>query len=227
MFMKGRLIVIDGADGSGKATQTALLSKRLKKSGKKVIAIDFPRYYDNFFGAFIGECLAGRHGNFLAKDPYVASVLYAADRFESSNRIKEWLNKGYIVIADRYVSGNQIHQGGKIGSGKRRRKFLNWLDMMEHKIFAIPRPDVIFYLDVPERLAHVLSHKKTRKKKYLRGKKDVAEENVSHQRRSRRAALLLVREFKNWVKIECARKGKMFSREYIHEQIFSHVSKRL
>ena len=101
---KGRLIVIDGTDGSGKATQVKLLQTRLKKEGYRVKTLDFPQYQENFFGGFIGECLTGDHGNFVSLDPYIASVLYAADRFQSKEKILGWLKKGEIVILDRYVS---------------------------------------------------------------------------------------------------------------------------
>jgi len=111
--MKGKFIVFDGNDGSGKQTQAKLLIERLEKEGHKIRIIDFPRYYDNFFGKFIGECLTGKYGDFIGIDPHIISVIYAADRFESSKEIKEWIDKGYIVLADRYVSANQIHQGGK------------------------------------------------------------------------------------------------------------------
>ena len=101
---KGKLIVIDGIDGSGKATQVALLKKRLEQAKMKVKTIDFPRYQNNFFGALIGRYLSGVYGDFISMDPRVASVLYAGDRFESSEQIRAWLNAGYTVIADRYVS---------------------------------------------------------------------------------------------------------------------------
>lgn len=86
---KGKLIVIDGTDGSGKATQVALLMKRLKKEGHTVKMIDFPEYYKNFFGEFIGHCLSEQYYNFLHVHPKIASVLYAADRWESSVEIKK------------------------------------------------------------------------------------------------------------------------------------------
>ncbi len=86
---KGKFIVLEGVDGSGKATQTKLLIERLKKEKIKVKSIDFPQYYNNFFGEFIGECLRGDYGDFINLDPKIVSVLYAADRFESNQKIKE------------------------------------------------------------------------------------------------------------------------------------------
>jgi len=111
---KGKFIVIDGTDGSGKATQTKLLEIILKKNGYRVKTIEFPQYKKNFFGKLIKEHLQGLHGNFLSVNPYLASTLYAADRYESKQKIEKWLAEGYTVIADRYVSANQLHQGGKI-----------------------------------------------------------------------------------------------------------------
>lgn len=143
---KGKFIVIDGIDGTGKATQAALLVQRLRREGKKAKAVEFPNYYKNFFGKLLGEYLSGKYGDFIEMDPHVASVLYAADRFESSGQIRRWLAAGYTVVADRYVSANQIHQGSKITDEADRRLFLHWLEKMEYEVFKIPRPDLILYL---------------------------------------------------------------------------------
>ena len=151
--IKGKLIVIDGTDGSGKATQVSLLETALKKSGYKVKLVDFPEYYNNFFGKFIGHCLTEQYYNFINVHPKIASVLYAADRFESSKEINSYLEKGYIVLANRYVSANQIHQGGKIKNAKKRSEFIKWLDEMEYGVFKIPRPDLVLYLSVPLELS--------------------------------------------------------------------------
>ncbi|MBP6912141.1 MAG: hypothetical protein KBB88_02995 [Candidatus Pacebacteria bacterium] len=121
----GKLIVVDGTDGSGKATQVELLRKRLIREGYKVKVVDFPEYYKNFFGAFIGHCLAEQYYNWVNIHPKIASIAYAADRFESKDEINGWLEKGYIVISNRYVSANQIHQGGKIASKKNGKLFWN------------------------------------------------------------------------------------------------------
>ena len=111
---KGKFIVLDGNDGSGKATQSRLLADKLSAEGIAAITMDFPAYDRNYFGALLGECLAGKHGDFLHMDPKIASTLYMLDRFESSGDILEALEKGKVIIADRFSSSNQIHQGGKI-----------------------------------------------------------------------------------------------------------------
>lgn len=221
----GRLIVIDGIDGSGKATQVKLLAEKLKKLKIRVKTIDFPRYNDNFFGQLIGEYLSGAYGDFIQTDPRVASVLYAADRFESNLQIKQWLAAGFVVIADRYVSANQIHQGGKIANSKKRQTFLAWLDEMEYEVFQIPRPDLIIYLDVPLEVSKEWLKQKIakRKKKYLKGRKDVAEDNLLHLKNSRASALSLAKRNKNWVRIKCCQRMICLAPEQVHERVFAKI----
>lgn len=227
--IKGKLIVIDGIDGSGKATQTKLLAARLKKEGFKVKTIDFPRYYNNFFGKFIGGCLAGEYGDFIGVNPHIGSVLYAADRSESSKEIRGWIDKGYVVITDRYVSANQIHQGGKISNLKERKEFMAWLETMEYKVFGIPKPDLVVYLDVPFEVSRewLKSKVSKRKKGYLKGKKDVAEDNLKHLKDSRNSALLLAKENKNWTKIECCKGMVCMLPLAVSDEVFSRVEKLL
>ncbi len=222
---KGKFIVVEGIDGSGKKTQTDLLIKRLRREGFKVRTIDFPQYENNFFGKFIGECLAGKHGDFAGLDPKIASVLYAADRFESSEKIKKWLEKGFVVIADRYASANQVHQGGKIQDARKRREFLKWLQVMEFDIFKIPRPDAIVFLNVPLKLSlQLLKNGDAKKRKaYLKGKKDAHESDPQHLLNAKRSALNLVKEQNNWIDIKCARNGKLLSREKIAEMVWEEI----
>jgi dTMP kinase len=226
---KGKLIVIDGTDGSGKSTQVALLTKRLKKDGYTVKNVDFPEYYKNFFGKFIGHCLSEQYYNFVKVHPKIASVLYAADRFESKDEIEGWLKKGYIVVANRYVSANQIHQGGKIKDTKKRQAFIEWLDEMEYGVFKIPRPDIVLYLSVP--LAVSIQMTKERNKNatrnYLGNKKDVHEVDTQFQENSRKSALWLAKTQKHYVQIDCAPKGVIASREAIHEMVYEKVKKIL
>ena len=226
---RGHLIVIDGTDGSGKATQTELLYKRLWKDGKKVRIVDFPQYYENFFGKFIGHCLSEQYYNFVKIHPKIASVLYAADRFETKNRIEHWLKEGYIVIANRYASANQIHQGGKIANTKKREAFIKWLAEMEYETFKIPKPDVVFYLYLPLPIVKRLI--KTRNmehaRAYLGKKKDVHETDINFLKNSQKSALWLAEREKNWKKIECAPKGEILPRAEIHEEIYRTIKKVL
>lgn len=227
---KGKLIVLDGADGAGKATQTRLLIARLKKEGKKVKTLDFPQYQDNFFGSLIGECLTGVHGNFAELSPYIASTLYAADRFESKGTLEKWLKQGFTVILDRYVSANQIHQGGKITDTKERKKFLSWLDEMEFGVYALPRPDVILYLDVPYEISDKLLKDTgaTARKSYLKkGDKDTVETNEKYLRDSRASAIKMVQASNHWERIVCTKKGALLSREDVHSLVWEKVKQYL
>lgn len=223
----GKLIVIDGTDGSGKATQVALLVARLKKEGNKVKTVDFPEYGNNFFGKFIGECLTDERYHFKETHPKIASALYAADRFESKKEIEGWLQKGYAVIANRYVSANQIHQGGKIHSQKERKEFLLWLDAMEYSVFKIPRPSIVVYLSLPISIVHELIADRDSKqdRAYKGKKKDVHESDPKHLEDARKSALKLVKELNNFVQIDCAPKKKLLTREEIHEQVYQEVKK--
>ena len=225
---KGKFVVIDGTDGSGKTTQVAYLNRRLKKDGYKTKVVDFPVYYKNFFGKFIGHCLSEQYYNWLNIHPKIASVMYAADRWESSEEIRKWLKNGYIVIANRYVSANQIHQGGKIKSAKKRADFIKWLNQMEYEVFKIPKPDITLYLSLPINI--ILQLLKDRnsskmKREYLKKKKDVHENDVNFLINSRKSALKLIKEIPNFIKIECSEKGKILSREQIHELVYKEVRK--
>ncbi len=226
---KGRLIVIDGTDGSGKATQVALLAKRLRADGHKVKMVDFPDYYGNFFGKFIGHCLSEQYFNFVNVHPKIASVLYAADRFESKEKIDKWLKSGYVVLANRYVSANQIHQGGKIKNAKKRQAFIEWLDEMEYKVFKIPRPDVVFYLNLPIASIKRLIRERNKKdpRAYLGKKQDVHEKDFNFLENSRKSALWLAKTQKNYIQIDCASKDVLRTREDIHNEVFTKVKKSL
>ncbi len=225
MKVRGKLIVIDGTDGSGKATQTELLKKRLTKEGHTVKVVDFPEYYDNFFGAFLGHCLSEQYYNWVNIHPKIASVVYAADRFESKEKIEGWLKKGYVVLANRYVSANQIHQGGKIKNPAKRAEFMKWLDTMEYDTFKIPKPDLVFYLNVPMKIVEKLLRERNieHARAYLGKKKDVHETDMNFLKNSQKSALWLAEREKNWKKIECAPTGGILPREEIHEEIYKTV----
>lgn len=221
----GKFIVIDGTDGSGKATQTKLLVKRLKHNGRKVKTIDFPQYKNNVFGKMVGRYLSGEFGSSSQVNPYLASTLYAADRFETKEKIKKWLAEGCVVIADRYASSNQIHQGGKIKNNEERKVFLDWLEVMEYKVFKIPKPDSIIYLDVPIKFSvNLLKEKKAQsKKQYLKGKNDIHENDLKHLQDAKESAIKLVKKFNNWTRINCVKNNKLMSIEEVSEIVWKKV----
>lgn len=214
---KGKLIVIDGSDGSGKATQTKRAVAALRKNKEKVRTIDFPQYDQNFMGAFVGECLKGVHGDFLSLDPKIASVIYAMDRLESSQKIEKWLDQGYTVITDRYVSANQIHQGGKIVDSRKRAEFLVWLDKLEYSICKLPRPTLVIYLDVPTKVAQNLLS--------ADGKKlDIAENDQMYLDNSRKSALWLSKRENNWQRVSCVHRSRLKSIDVIHDEVMKAIN---
>ena len=218
---KGIFIVLDGNDGSGKATQSRLLADRLAASGTASVTMDFPGYDRNFFGAFLGECLAGKHGDFLHADSRIASIPYALDRLESSELIRNALAEGKIVIADRFASSNQIHQGGKIADENERVVFLEWLDVMEHSILRIPRPDLIVYLRVPVEISlELLLQKRAAKNQVLgAGVKDTVEEDRNYLERSHETADWLASQQPNWRVVDCAGPSGMRGVEDIQSEV--------
>ncbi len=217
----GKLIVIDGGDGAGKQTQTDMIVRRLIEEGHPVGTLGFPRYEANTFGKLLRECLDGKRGDFLNMDAQIASTLYAADRFESKPTIEKWLEEGRIIILDRYVSSNMLHQGSKIHDPKELETFLEWLDTIEHSIFKMPRPDLILYCDVhPEQRVKLLAYGDGKRKNAM----DLADTNLQHQKETDEAAKQVIEKMNNWVSINCmGNDGQICPREDIHENIYNAV----
>lgn len=218
----GNFLVIEGSDGAGKATQTDLLVKRLRAEGRRVETIDFPRYKDNHFGQLLRNCLDGVHGDFLKLDPRITSLVYAADRFESSKQIRQWLEEGSDVVADRYVSANMLHQGSKISDPTAREEFLQWLDKTEHGVFEIPRPDIIIYLDAPYQVRKKLMEEDT-----TRGALDTVEVDEHYQTAHEVAATHLNELLDSWYHISCVEDEEMRLREAIHEDVYQTMKRVL
>lgn len=227
MAKQGKLIVLDGTDGSGKSTQVEMLANALKKDGHKVKLLDFPEYSKNFFGKFIGHCLSEQYYNWTHIHPKIAAIAYAADRWESSEKIRNWLKYGYIILSNRYASANQIHQGGKIANTRKREAFIKWLNKMEYGVFKIPKPDAVFYLNVPMSIVLKLIDERSKKtiRAYLGKKTDLSEGNLAYLENSHKSALWLAQTQKSWIKIECAKNGELDTRENIHKEIYEKVKK--
>jgi dTMP kinase len=215
---RGKFIVIEGTDGSGKGTQVAMLVDRLKNDRFDVKTADFPQY-DNFSGAFVAKYLRGEYGTANEVGPYRASVLYALDRYDKSFDIKKWLADDKIVVSNRYVSANMGHQTGKIKGVKEREKFLKWLDDFEYGMFNIPRPDIIILLYMPPEVGQKLVDQKA-KRGYTKGKKrDIHEADLDHLKKASEAYLYVAKKY-DWKVINCVEKGLILSREEINDKIY-------
>lgn len=232
---KGKIIVIDGIDGSGKKTQTELLVKTLQKEIKNknnkklfkkytgVVRIDFPQYEKNFFGKFLKDALTQEEFSFLKVHPKIASVIYAADRWETLKLLNNYLEKGYLIVLDRYISSNQIHQGGKIKDEIKRQEFMLWLSEMEHKIFNLPKPNLILYLSLKFETSRKLVEERAKKNNESA---DLVEKDLEYQKNSRESAIKLANELKNMKMIECdSEDNHIKSREEIQENVLKFVSK--
>ena len=218
---RGKFIVIEGTDGSGKGTQISLLVDYLKAQKKNFEVTDFPQY-NNFSGAFVAKYLRGEYGSAKEVGPYKASIFYAVDRYDKSFDIKKWIKAGKIVISNRYVSANMGHQTGKIHGKKARDNFLKWLNDLEYKIFDIPKPEVTILLYAPPEIGQKLVDKKGARL-YINGKKrDIHEADLEHLKKASEAYLYVAKKY-NWVVIDCAPNGEMRSRESIHEEIVKRL----
>jgi dTMP kinase len=221
-----KFIVIEGPDGSGKATQTKLLTNFLKKKKNKVKKIDFPQYGKKSAG-LVEEYLNGKYGKPKEVGPYRASIFYACDRYDASFKMKRWIENGYIVVADRYISSNVAHQGGKIKNKEKRRKYLKWLYDLEYNIFEIPKPEATIVLKTSTEFSYKLSSKIKDKEKIIKKhlylgkrKRDVHEKDKDHLRDSLKVYLEMAKEYpKDFKVIECIEKGKLLSPEKIHFKI--------
>jgi dTMP kinase len=221
---KGKFIIIDGTDGSGKATQTKLLVEKLRKEGFKVAMADFPQYGTKSAG-LVEEYLNGKYGKPDEVGPYRASIFYACDRYDSSFKIRKWLNEGKIVISNRYVASNLGHQGGKIKNPAERKKYFQWLYDLEYGIFKIPKPDLNIILHVDAGVAQKLVDKK-KKRKYIKGKKrDAHEKDLKHLQNAEKVFIEVAKSFPKFVLIECDYKGNIMPKEKINMLIWKGVKK--
>ena len=221
----GKLIVITGQDGCGKKTQSQLLVGKLKKSGYNVETIDFPQYENNFFGKMVGRYLSGEFGDPAKINPYLVSNLYAGDRWESLPQIEYWMNNDKIIVSDRYVGDNFLHQGSKIKDKVKREAFFQWLYYLEFNVFNARQADITFYLDVPLEISlRLLKNKDAQERKsYIDGDgKEDGHENEKHLRETREISEDLIKKF-GWIKIVCAEKGDILPKNEISDMLFKHV----
>jgi dTMP kinase len=177
MTVPGKLIAIEGIDGSGKRTQVELLTLTLKARGHSVYSTAFPQY-DSWFGKMVGQFLNGDLGPLEGVDPHFTALLYSGDRFEAKPKLEAALNNGQIVLVDRYVASNLAHQTARVPPQK-RSEFLEWIEHLEYGIFGLPRESLILYLRMPPREAQRLVERKSARS-YTSARKDLLEASLRH-----------------------------------------------
>lgn len=215
-IQKGKFIVIDGTDGSGKTTQAALLVETLKVEGYDVESLVFPQYGQKSAGP-VEEYLQGKYGQM---SPQAASLLYAVDRFGASFKIRKMLNGGKVIVCQRYVTSNAGHQGGNIEDDAQRIKFFRWLDNIEYGIFNIPKPDLNIILHVPAEIAYELVQKRAKKENIVN---DLLEKDLKHLQRAEKVYTQIAKLFPKTKLIECAVDRKILPPGQIHNKVWELV----
>jgi len=219
----GRLIAIEGIDGSGKRTQMDLLHSAIAagEGGHSVHSTGFPQY-DSWFGKMVGQFLNGELGALEAVDPHFTALLYAGDRFEAKPKIEAALNEGKIVLIDRYIGSNLAHQTARVVPEK-RDEFRRWIEHLEYGIYELPREDLILYLRVPPAEAQKLVAQKS-KRSYTNAKQDLLEASLRHLQDAAAMYDQLARNAP-WVTIECfdATSASMRSVKEIAREVLTAV----
>jgi len=216
----GKLIVIEGTDGSGKSTQFQLLTQRLENDGKTFQKLVFPQYAEPS-SALIRMYLGGEFGTRPSDvNAYAASAFYAVDRYASYKKVwGECYENGGLIVSDRYTTSNAVHQASKEPE-EARGAYLKWLYEFEYEKLGLPAPDLVLYLDVPTDFTEQLMR---RREADTNTKADIHEQDMSYLATCRRTGKAAA-EFYGWTVIQCVRDGAMRTIEDIHEEIYRHVA---
>ena len=220
----GKLIVIEGTDSSGKETQTKRLFEKLEEKGLKVKKISFPNY-DSPACEPVKMYLAGAFGEDAMKvNPYPVSTMYAIDRYASFKiDWEKFYNEDGIIVTDRYVTSNMVHQASKIKDLDEKKQYLNWLEDLEYEKMGIPRPDLVIFLNMPTEMAVKLMAERKNK---ITGeeKKDIHERDKEYLKESHANACKIANTY-NWKEIKCSDGERIKTIEEIGEEVFSLVEK--
>lgn len=215
---KGRLIVIEGLDSSGKETQSKLLEKHISQSGRMVKRVEFPNYKSDS-SSLVKMYLGGTFGeNPDSVNPYAASSFFAVDRYATyKTDMEEFLSSGGIIIADRYTTSNMIHQASKISDETERIAFLDWLYHFEYVLLGLPKPDKVIFLDMPMEISQKLMSERANK---IDGsdKKDIHESNKKYLENTYNAAKIVSERY-GWERVICGKDGEPLPIEEISREV--------
>lgn len=218
---KGKIIVIEGTDGSGKQLQSNLLYQKLMQEGKDVVLQSFPNYESQSSGP-VKLYLSGELSKVADEiTAYQASSLYAVDRFCTMKSLQKFYEDGGIIILDRYTTSNMVHQACKIENFEEREKFLNWLNNFEFNILKLPKPDKVIFLDVTPNVSKKL--RDSRKINKNGEKRDIHEEDKNHIIKAYNAGKWVAEKY-GWEIIKCVdEQENLKSIENIQELVFSVI----
>ncbi|HPJ17252.1 MAG TPA: deoxynucleoside kinase [Candidatus Woesebacteria bacterium] len=223
---KGRFVVIEGIDGSGKGTQTELLVEELRQRGLIVVTDDYPHYETSFWGGHVGRMLAKKFGNPMEISPYLTALPYMLDEADGSRRIiSPALARGEIIVSNRYFTSN-VHQIAKMPE-EGREEFANWLWKAGYEELGIVRPDLVVVLLVDPPICRE-NIKKKAERRYTQGEvMDAAEEDFKHQMESAKQYRRMVANNPDWwTLIDCCCNGEMMAIEDINKLIFNEIQTR-
>lgn len=225
MAPRGKFIVLEGIDGSGKRTQLGLLARAFAARGLPFIQIAFPNYA-GFFGRLVARFLNGEFGPLASVDPHFSALLYAGDRLEAKPALEAALTSGKSILADRYTGSNLAHQGARVPR-ERRAEFLAWLRELEYGIYGLPAEDLVIHLRVPPREAHRLVAGKEARG-YTDKRHDLQEADLAHLAEAALVYDELARQGA-WVSIECwdGASQSLRSIEAIHREVAAAVDAHL
>jgi len=214
----GKLIVIEGVDASGKATQTKLLFEYLKEKSDKTLKIEFPDY-ESPSSSLVKMYLSGEFGeNANDVSPYIASTFFAADRYASyKTKWEKQYKDGYTIVFDRYVTANMLHQASKFSDEDEKRKFIDWLCEFEYGLYGLPEPTVKLFLDVPPEISAYLMRERLNK---FSGEeaKDIHERDKDYLYKTYENAKFVAANY-GFTVINCVKDGKLRSIEDIQNEI--------
>jgi dTMP kinase len=228
--MKHRFLVIEGLDGSGKSTQINLLRKYLNKENIKSVFFHYPRLDSKPYGHLISKFLRGELGSIKTANPYLISVLFAGDRKDNDEKLRQFINKEHFVICDRYIYSNIAFQCAKLALQDQKNQLKEWIQEFEYKYNRIIKPSLSIYLNVPFHfIKNNLSGKRTGEdRSYLEGKIDIHENDLTLQKNVHSEYEKLISQKKDIVAIDCFCGDKMLPPEDVNRKVVKLLySKRL
>jgi dTMP kinase len=215
---QGKLIVLEGTDGSGKRTQMDLLVAALKARNIPVETMDFPRYEDSFFGALAGRMLKGEFGGINSSAPELAVLPFACDRWLLKNDLLKWLLEGKIVVSNRYTASSAVYQASKLPAEK-QQAFIQWVYKLEQEIIGLPKENLVLFLYMPVSVSQLLLAKKAQRAYLGDKKKDIYEEDQGIQLTVEKLYQELATHQPQWKTIACANESAIRTPDQIQKDI--------